>query len=348
MRRRTSRCARTPRRPAAGAASRVKPPSPTAASTSSYAPGEVTIATDGWFFAAARTIDGPPMSICSTHSSGGGARAHGLGERVEVGDDQVERLDAEVGELLHVGLEAAVGEDAGVHLRVQRLDPAVEALGEAGEVLDLGDREAERRRSAAAEPPVETSATPASCSAAGEVLEAGLVVDGDQGPADRAGGRRAARTWCDSSSVVDEGTQAFDALDFTPWWLPTCASRVRPAYCTATEHGPRRTLRPSIVKPSRAIRPTVVDQHRPLGDLDPLVQRLDVVVVLDRHRRLGHDRAGVDAGVDDEQRRAGDLDAVRQRVGGPVHAREGRRQRRVGVDGSGRRTRPGTPRRPAS
>ena len=42
----------------------------TAASTSSYRAGEVTTATDGWFFAAARTIDGPPMSICSTHSSG--------------------------------------------------------------------------------------------------------------------------------------------------------------------------------------------------------------------------------------------------------------------------------------
>lgn len=32
--------------------------------------GEVTTATDGWFLAAARTIEGPPMSICSTHSSG--------------------------------------------------------------------------------------------------------------------------------------------------------------------------------------------------------------------------------------------------------------------------------------
>ena len=29
----------------------------------------MTIATDAWFFAAARTIDGPPMSICSMHSS---------------------------------------------------------------------------------------------------------------------------------------------------------------------------------------------------------------------------------------------------------------------------------------
>ncbi|SLI23862.1 Uncharacterised protein [Mycobacteroides abscessus subsp. abscessus] len=38
----------------------VNPPARTAAST----------ATDGWFFAAARTIDGPPISICSTHSSG--------------------------------------------------------------------------------------------------------------------------------------------------------------------------------------------------------------------------------------------------------------------------------------
>ena len=33
-------------------------------------PGSTTTATDGWFFAAARTIAGPPMSICSTHSSG--------------------------------------------------------------------------------------------------------------------------------------------------------------------------------------------------------------------------------------------------------------------------------------
>ena len=49
---------------------RVKPPSATARSTSAYRSGEVTIATEGWFLAAARTIDGPPMSICSTHASG--------------------------------------------------------------------------------------------------------------------------------------------------------------------------------------------------------------------------------------------------------------------------------------
>ena len=40
-------------------------------------------------------------------------------------------------ELALVVLEPEVGEDPGVHARVQRLDPAVEALGEAGEVGDL-------------------------------------------------------------------------------------------------------------------------------------------------------------------------------------------------------------------
>ena len=47
-------------------------PSPfTAAITSAqYAAGDVTTATLAWFFAAPRTIDGPPMSICSMHSSG--------------------------------------------------------------------------------------------------------------------------------------------------------------------------------------------------------------------------------------------------------------------------------------
>ena len=49
---------------------RVKPPAATAVRTSAYRAGSTTTATDGWFFAAARTIAGPPMSICSTHSSG--------------------------------------------------------------------------------------------------------------------------------------------------------------------------------------------------------------------------------------------------------------------------------------
>src|SRR5690606_17863171 len=48
----------------------VKPPARTAVTTSSYRAGSTTTATDGWFFAAARTMDGPPMSICSTTAPG--------------------------------------------------------------------------------------------------------------------------------------------------------------------------------------------------------------------------------------------------------------------------------------
>ena len=48
---------------------RVKPSPRAAHSTLLYAAGLVTMATLAWFLAAARTIVGPPMSICSMHSS---------------------------------------------------------------------------------------------------------------------------------------------------------------------------------------------------------------------------------------------------------------------------------------
>ena len=49
--------------------SSVNPPEASAWPTCGYAEGEVTTATLAWFLAAARAIAGPPMSICSTHSS---------------------------------------------------------------------------------------------------------------------------------------------------------------------------------------------------------------------------------------------------------------------------------------
>jgi hypothetical protein len=55
-------------------------------------------------------------------------------------------LDTELGELGDVVGLAGVGEDAGVHERVQRLDPALEALGETGELLDARDGQAETTR----------------------------------------------------------------------------------------------------------------------------------------------------------------------------------------------------------
>ena len=48
---------------------RVNPPWARAACSCPYWSGEVTTATEAWFFAAPRTIDGPPMSICSIVSS---------------------------------------------------------------------------------------------------------------------------------------------------------------------------------------------------------------------------------------------------------------------------------------
>jgi hypothetical protein len=53
------------------------------------------------------------------------------GERVEVRDEQLERGDAELVELCRVFGTAGVGEQPGMHARVQGLDAAVEALGEA-------------------------------------------------------------------------------------------------------------------------------------------------------------------------------------------------------------------------
>src|SRR5438309_191420 len=42
-------------------------------------------ATLAWFLAAARTMAGPPMSICSTHSSGADKPAHRLHEQRALG-----------------------------------------------------------------------------------------------------------------------------------------------------------------------------------------------------------------------------------------------------------------------
>ena len=113
---------------------------------------------------------------------GAGAGGHGRGERVEVDDDELERLDAEVGELGDVVGLAGVGEDAGVHAGVQRLDPALEALREAGEVLDRRHGHAERLDERGRAPGGDER-HPGVVQAADELLEAGLVVHGDEGPA---------------------------------------------------------------------------------------------------------------------------------------------------------------------
>jgi hypothetical protein len=61
--------------------------------------GSTTTATDGWFFAAARTIVGPADVDLLDALVGRRAASDRRGERVEVHHDQVERRDAEVVEL---------------------------------------------------------------------------------------------------------------------------------------------------------------------------------------------------------------------------------------------------------
>ncbi len=91
----------------------------------------MTIATLAWFLAAARTMDGPPMSISSTSSSNvtPGA-AGGRGERVEIHDDEVERGDPCGEQGFAVAGPPAIGEESAVNPGVERLDPPVEHLAE--------------------------------------------------------------------------------------------------------------------------------------------------------------------------------------------------------------------------
>lgn len=121
----------------------------------------------------------------------GGARGDGLAERVEVHHDQVERGHAQLVELLPVALQAQVGEDARVDLGVQGLDAAVQALGEPGQLLDLGDGDAGRGDPPGGGPGGDEFDA-GLVQPAGEVLEPGLVVDADEcatdGPLVASGG----------------------------------------------------------------------------------------------------------------------------------------------------------------
>src|SRR5690606_38548675 len=112
-----------------------------------------------------------------------GARGDRLGEGVEVHHDELERLDAELGQLALVALEAQVGEQARVHVRVQGAHAAVEVLGEAGEVADLGDGDArvgDRLRGSARGDDLDARVG----ERARELDEPGLVGDGDEGAPD--------------------------------------------------------------------------------------------------------------------------------------------------------------------
>ena len=141
-------------------------------STGPYCAGSTTTPTWAWFLAAARTMVGPPTSISSMPGC--------VGERVEVGDQEGDRLDAELGQVGAVLRLVEVGQQPGVHRRVQRHDAVAEDGREAGELGDVGDGQpgpGDRRRGAAARDEAPTEVV----QPGGQLDHAGLVVDGEQG-----------------------------------------------------------------------------------------------------------------------------------------------------------------------
>ena len=63
-------------------------------------------------------------------------RGHGLSEQIQVADDEIDRLDAGLSQLLHVIGVLAVREDPGVDLRVQRLHAPIQHLWESRKAGD--------------------------------------------------------------------------------------------------------------------------------------------------------------------------------------------------------------------
>ena len=195
-------------------------------------------------------------------------------------------------------LEPQVGEDPGVHARVQRLDPAVEALGEAGHVLDLRDGDA-RGGDPAGGRAGGHDLDARGVQPAGEVLEPGLVVHADQRATDR---------------TLAPSVMSLTRCRPSWYWLTVKSAAVL-----------RLSVRTTSTSSSRStalMRSCSVASSSPGATVDGV---------------LGDDRTGVDTGVDEVDGAAGDLDAVGERVADGVRAGERREQRGVGVDHPGTR-----------
>src|SRR5690606_11904439 len=152
------------------------------------------------------------------HGIRGSARGDGLGEGVEVHHEQLEGLDAELGELGLVALEPKVGEQSRVHLRVQGAHAPVEVLGEARQLADLGDRDAgirDRLRGAAGRDDLDARIR----KRAGELDQVRLVGDGDEGAPDQHVIALAVEAGVDAGSAhwYSFRSMAPDAMSCTVW-----------------------------------------------------------------------------------------------------------------------------------
>ena len=244
------------------------------------------------------------MSICSTHSSGAGPRGHRVAERVEIADQQFERGDAQLTQLGHVGVQPEVGEQTGVDVRMQGLDPTVQALGEAGHLLHRRHRQpgldqGARGRSG------RDQFDPGIDQQRADLGEIALVVHRDQRPPDPP-----------PTGISHE------------WVCHKFGHGLR----TCFRHRSQRTFRSVTRHDCVASRWTVATRSSRSATLIRSCRTSTVSESMTGTAHLVDDHPGVDSGVDHDHGCPGDLDSVRQGVAGPVHAREGRQQGRVGVE----------------
>ena len=225
--------------------SSVVPPSATAASTSAYAAG-LDDDRDGRVVLGRGAHHRRPADVDLLDALvGRRAGGHRLLERVEVDHDELERRDAELLELAHVVGQAQVGQDAGVHLRVQRLDPAVQALREAGQLVDRRDRDpgvAQPGGRRAGRDDLDAGVG----QRAAELLEAGLVVDADERPADR-------RPRCRSRAIARSSPRRSSLRGPAVRRRRRRAGAPPPGSCSAAR--PRRRRRAPARRPARSTGP---------------------------------------------------------------------------------------------
>ncbi len=106
---------------------------------------------------------------------------HRVLERVQVHDHQVDRPDPLLGKLPHVLRVVPVGQNGRMDPRMQRLDPPVQHLREAGDILHQSDGDA-RVRQVPGRPAGREDLEPEFLvQGPGKIDQAGLVVNADQG-----------------------------------------------------------------------------------------------------------------------------------------------------------------------
>lgn len=224
------------------------------------------------------------------------AGGNGLTEWVQVYNNQLESLDAQLLELREVIRLAGISQDSSVDLRVQRLHAAFEALWEAGELLHWGDVDAKVCDLGSGG--TGGNNLNASCvEGTSKVLESGLVVDADQG-----------------------------ALDL----LTVIAHSAEKAFLKVLELN-----RNGFVGFLGNLGGTQdLNNELAFDHLDAFVQAGLIIVSADRYGFLRDDATGVYAGIDKVDGGTCDLHSVCQCVADAVGALEGWQQCWVGVDGA--------------